>query len=128
MPSDLTPDDPDLWFELGEYIYHVGLGVGAGSLDQALQAFDKAVELDPGFGPFRVHSLALTIAGGDRADAERRLAEYRDATEFARTVERSRTVDMSTLARIRSNYNQPPGPPRPAQGDALGEPGPRRCG
>ena len=119
------PDDPDLWFELGEYIYHVGLGVGAGSLDQALQAFDKAVELDPGFGPFRVHSLALTIAGGDRADAERRLAEYRDATEdarmvteaelaiplllgddteFARTVERSRTVDMSTLARIRSNY------------------------
>jgi len=116
------PDDPDLWFELGEYIYHVGLEVGVASLDQAMEAFDRAVTLDPGFGPYRVHPLELTIAQGDRADAEQRLADYAADTEDVRNItelslaiplllgddaeldvalETSRGIDVGTLGRIR---------------------------
>lgn len=82
----LYPDDPDLWFELGEYIYHVGLGAGVATLDQAMEAFNRAVALDPGFGPYRVHPLELTIAAGDRAAAEEGLEQYRNATEDIRNV------------------------------------------
>jgi tetratricopeptide (TPR) repeat protein len=119
------PDDPDLWFELGEYIYHVGVGVGVASQEQALQAFDRAVALDPGFGPYRIHPLELTIASGDRAGAERRLEEYREATqdaknvtqaelaiplllgneaEFAQAIETSLHTDMSILRSLRAAY------------------------
>jgi tetratricopeptide (TPR) repeat protein/TolB-like protein len=82
----LYPDDPDLWFELGEYIYHVGLETGVATLHQAVEAFGQAVELDPGFGPYRVHALELTIASGDRAAAEADLERYRSSTEDVRYV------------------------------------------
>lgn len=80
----LYPDDPDLWFELGEFIYHVGLEAGVGTLDQALEAFNRAVELDPGFGPYQVHPLELTIANGDRVAAEAAFERYRTSTEDRR--------------------------------------------
>ncbi len=121
----LYPDDPDIWFELGEYIYHTGVEVGVASLDEAMEAFDRAVELDPGFGPYGVHPLELTIAAGNRADAEARLARYRegsedsrnileaelalplllgDEAEQAQAIERSLGVDMGILNRIRVAY------------------------
>jgi tetratricopeptide (TPR) repeat protein len=81
------PDDPDLWFELGEFIYHVSLARGVASLPQAIEAFTKAVELDPGFGPYQVHLLELTIADGDRAAAEAGLARYEESTTDARNIE-----------------------------------------
>lgn len=119
------PDDPDLWYELGEFIYHVGVNVGVGSLDQAIEAFDRAAALDPGFGPYRTHPLELTIARGDRADAEARLAAYREITdderniadaelaiplllgdddEFQEVLAASRSVDMGALGRLRTAY------------------------
>jgi TolB-like protein len=39
----LYPDDPDLWFELGEYIYHVAVELGLATWAQAMDAFEKAV-------------------------------------------------------------------------------------
>ncbi|MFQ5536518.1 MAG: tetratricopeptide repeat protein [Gemmatimonadota bacterium] len=119
------PDDPDLWFELGEFIYHVAINVGVASLDQAIEAFDRAIELDPGFGPYRAHPLELTIARGDRADAEARLAEYREHTrdqrnvleaelaipvllgdeaEFQQALEDSRTMDVGIVGRVRGAF------------------------
>jgi len=121
----LYPDDPDIWFELGEYIYHTGVEVGVASLDEAVQAFDRAIDLDPGFGPYRVHPLELTIAEGNRSDAEARLTRFRegsqdrrnlleaelaiplllgDEVEFAQAIERSREVDLGILTRIRVSY------------------------
>lgn len=121
----LYPDDPDLWFELGEYIYHVGLGAGVGSVDQAMEAFLRSVELDPGFGPYQVHPLELTIAAGDRAGAEEMLQRYRTSTddirnvtefsialplilgseqEMADAIASSREVDVGVIGRIRTAY------------------------
>ncbi len=80
------PDDPDLWFELGEVIYHAALQRGLASAQQARDAFDQAVELDPGFGPYRVHQMELIITTGDRATAEAALEEYRSSTEDARNI------------------------------------------
>ena len=60
--------------------------LGLASWAQAMEAFEKAVELDPDFGPYQVHPLELTIAEGDRADAEARLARYREATEDERNI------------------------------------------
>jgi tetratricopeptide (TPR) repeat protein len=121
----LYPDDPDLWFELGEYIYHVGVSLGLATWAQGMEAFEKAVELDPDFGPYQVHPLELTIARGDREGAEARLARYREATEDERNItefslaiplllgdsaeyrqalEASLTTDIGLLNRIRIAY------------------------
>jgi tetratricopeptide (TPR) repeat protein len=82
------PDDPDLWFELGEYIYHVGLTAGQARLPQAVEAFERAVELDPRFGPYQVHLLELTIASGDYEGAEARFEQYRESTNEQFSFER----------------------------------------
>lgn len=121
----LYPDDPDLWFELGEFIYHVGLSAGIATLPQAMEAFNRAVELDPGFGPYQVHPLELTIAAGDRAAADSAFERYRTSTEDVRNVtefslaiplllgdevevaealQASLAVDVGTLSRVRVAY------------------------
>ena len=52
----------------------------------AMEAFNRAVELDPGFGPYQVHPLELTIAAGDRAAADSAFERYRTSTEDVRNV------------------------------------------
>lgn len=121
----LYPDDPDLWFELGEFIFHVGLRHGVASLEQAMDAFDRAIELDPGFGPYQVHPLELAIADGDVEDAGARLDRYRTSTEDVRNLEEfdlalpilrgsdaaaaeaiqsSRSVEIGTVNRVRTGF------------------------
>ncbi len=117
------PDDPDMWYLLGDYIHHVGEQLGLADQDQAAEAFDRAVALDPGFGPYQVHTIEIAIARGDRADAERRAERYKEATqsdqvryneydlaiplilgdsaEAAATVQRSLTVDLGVVTRVR---------------------------
>ena len=60
--------------DVEEYrIYHSQSLYKGALYDEAMQAFDRAIELDPDFGPYQVHPLELTIAGGNRAEASRRL-------------------------------------------------------
>lgn len=118
------PDDPDVWYQLGDFIYHVGLQVGLANLDQAAEAFDHAITLDPGFGPYQVHPIEIAIARGDRADAEGRAKRYKEATqsdqvryneydlaiplilgdsaEAAVAVQKSLTVDLGVVSRLRT--------------------------
>jgi tetratricopeptide (TPR) repeat protein len=80
------PSDAEMWFMLGEFVYHVGKDAGMAGIDEAVGAFDRAIELAPRFGPYQVHAFELSVASGDRADAEARLARYMDvvgATEAA---------------------------------------------
>jgi len=75
------PDDPDIWYELGDFIYHVGEPLGLATRAQASEAFDRAVALDPGFGPYQVHPIEIAVTRGDRKDAEARLARYREVAD-----------------------------------------------
>ena len=40
------PDEKDIWYELGETLYHASDG---GNIDEAIRAFERATELDPYF-------------------------------------------------------------------------------
>ncbi len=63
------PNDPEVWYELGEARYHVGEQVGA-TLAQTLDAFDRAIALDSTFVPAYLHALplALRVKGASAAD------------------------------------------------------------
>ena len=82
------PDDPEVWYELGEARYHVGFGAGASvTQTQVLDAFDRAVALDSGFAPALVsHTIECALRLQDVARARRYarafLALGRDADYF----------------------------------------------
>ena len=66
------PNDPELWYMLGDARFH------AGSLARlhpgtALEAFNRAIELDSAFTPSYVHAIALGIDEGG-TEAGRRYA------------------------------------------------------
>jgi serine/threonine-protein kinase len=67
------PTDPELWYMLGDARYHAG-GLARVPPHTALDAFDRAIELDSAFTPSYVHAIGLALdAGGDAAG--RRYAE-----------------------------------------------------
>ncbi len=117
------PDDPDIWYHLGDFIYHLAMPVGLASPAEAAEAFERAIQLDPGFGPYQVHPIEFAIARGDRAGAEarakryaaltqssdrRRTIEYElaiplllgDSAEAAEAIRSSRDVDMDVLIQM----------------------------
>jgi tetratricopeptide (TPR) repeat protein len=66
-------DDPEIWMELGEVVFHYGDRLGQ-PRDSALAAFERAITLDSAFFPAMYHAveLALPLRGVDSA---RRLIE-----------------------------------------------------
>lgn len=64
------PDDPRTWYELGELILHGNL---PGGWPDADRAFGRAVDLDPGHGPYHIHPLmaAFTLHRDSALAAER---------------------------------------------------------
>jgi serine/threonine-protein kinase len=67
------PDDPELWYTLGDARFHLGVTAGLPRA-RALDAFDRAIALDSSFSPAYIHAvgLALQLRGPDEA---RRYAE-----------------------------------------------------
>jgi tetratricopeptide (TPR) repeat protein len=66
------PEDPEIWYELGEAREHY-LG-GLKLPGPELEAFERAIALDPGFAPAYDHTIALSVELG-RPDQARRFAE-----------------------------------------------------
>jgi serine/threonine-protein kinase len=69
------PNDPDVWYTVGEARFHNGYGSPVNvSEQQTLDAFDKAIALDSAFAPAYVHpvELGFTLHG---AEAGRKYAE-----------------------------------------------------
>jgi serine/threonine-protein kinase len=66
------PQDPEIWYTLGEYRYHdpPPINTGPGS---ALQDFRRAIALDPGFSPSYEHVVQLCMLLG-RPELARRYA------------------------------------------------------
>jgi serine/threonine-protein kinase len=58
------PDDPAIWYELGERYAHVPYPAGRGSRP-ALEAFDRAIALDSGFAPAYMHTIRHAFQVGD---------------------------------------------------------------
>jgi serine/threonine-protein kinase len=54
------PGDPEMWLELGEARFHDAPPLG-GVPASALEAFDHAIALDPGFAPAYEHTVNLSI-------------------------------------------------------------------
>jgi len=67
------PEDPALWYSLGDARFHVG-SVSRIGRDRSLEAFDRAIALDSAFSPAFLHTIgmALELRG---PDAGRRYAE-----------------------------------------------------
>ena len=71
----LYPDDPEMWYQLGETYLHVRETLA--DWDDVLGAFNRAVELAPQFGPYRIHLIEYALrVEADSSLAETRLAEY----------------------------------------------------
>jgi serine/threonine-protein kinase len=64
------PNDPELWYMLGDARYHAG-GLAGVRSRAALDAFDRAIELDSSFTPSYVHAVALGLEFGDTGGGAR---------------------------------------------------------
>ena len=64
------PEDPSVWYELGERQFHTPAPLGNDPA-AALAAFDRALALDSGFAPAYMHTvrLAMQLGQPDRARA-----------------------------------------------------------
>jgi tetratricopeptide (TPR) repeat protein len=71
------PDYAEAWFVLGDLYYHAGGWIPA-SVEDAQRCFARAGELDPEFGPYRVHTIDLAfVIDPDSAQAARLLEDYK---------------------------------------------------
>jgi serine/threonine-protein kinase len=62
------PNDPELWYMLGDARYHAGSLAGL-SQQTALAAFDRSIALDSSFTPSYVHAVSLGLEFGDTSGA-----------------------------------------------------------
>jgi tetratricopeptide (TPR) repeat protein len=67
------PGDPEVWYELGDARVHNKAPLG-GVPAPALEAFDRAIALDPGFAPAYEHTVDLAIRL-NRPDLARKYAD-----------------------------------------------------
>ncbi len=69
------PGDPEAWLDLGEARFHFPPPLG-GAPAPALEAFDRAIALDPGFAPAYEHTVHLAIRLNRPALARKYAAAY----------------------------------------------------
>jgi tetratricopeptide (TPR) repeat protein len=69
------PEDPATWYELGEARFHNGIAVGS-TAQQTLEAFDRAIALDSGFGAAYIHPIQLALESAGPVGAEPYIEGY----------------------------------------------------
>lgn len=87
LAADSAPDDPLVWFVLGEFYFHFGPFFDQ-SWDEAERAFDKVLELDAQFAPAIAHLITFADVRGETELTKRLIADYlrRDSTSVAAEV------------------------------------------
>ena len=72
--SEAYPDDPGVWYNLGEVLWHGQVPPGWSEAEEALQ---RAVDLDPGVAPYHHHLVDLAFSWHrDSALAARRIVAH----------------------------------------------------
>lgn len=74
------PDDPEIWFLLGEFYLHYNEPLMK-SLEDADRVFTRAVQLDPTFAPYYIHLVEVAIAERDAERAHTLLERYEAMAE-----------------------------------------------
>jgi len=70
------PNDPEMWFALGDAQYHWGWGEQVGVPEtQVVKSFDRAIALDSAFTPAYIHAIEMAFRYGT-ANGRRYLAAY----------------------------------------------------
>jgi tetratricopeptide (TPR) repeat protein len=65
-----SPDDAEAWYELGDIYEHAPLwALIVDREEEAERAFNRAIELDPGFAMYYVHPIEHALAKADSARA-----------------------------------------------------------
>src|SRR2546426_998997 len=72
------PEDPEIWYNLGEARYHFGFGPGGSATQRQIrEAMDRAIALDSGFAPAIVsHTIECALRSQDVAAARRYTRAY----------------------------------------------------
>jgi len=72
------PEDPEIWYNLGEARYHFGFGPGGSATQRQIrEAMDRAIALDSGFAPAIVsHTIECALRSQDVAAAQRYTRAY----------------------------------------------------
>jgi serine/threonine-protein kinase len=70
-------DQPEAWYLYGDHLYHRGPVLGVeDSMERAMAAFRRALELDPAFGPVVDHLLERAVNAGDTATVRALAGRY----------------------------------------------------
>jgi serine/threonine-protein kinase len=69
------PEDPEVWYQLGEAREHAGFETGA-TVEEELDAFDRSIALDSTFAEAYVHPIERTLARGDCGHALQYIQQY----------------------------------------------------
>jgi serine/threonine-protein kinase len=70
------PDDPEIWYKLGDVRYHYGMFVPGATNASSRAAFDHAITLDSAFAPSYLHMPLLALWQQDTAGAARYARAY----------------------------------------------------
>jgi eukaryotic-like serine/threonine-protein kinase len=70
--AQLDPNDPEVWNQLGEVRFHWGTPAEF-TQQEVLATLDRAIQLDPEYGPAYEHTIGLAIGSG-RLDLARQYA------------------------------------------------------
>jgi serine/threonine-protein kinase len=69
------PEDPEVWYQLGEVQFHAG-DVGGYTWSDARAAFDRTIALDSTFAPAYIHPVEIALNDNDPGAARRYVRGY----------------------------------------------------
>jgi eukaryotic-like serine/threonine-protein kinase len=108
----VLPDRVEIWYQLGDHLFHWGLMLGiADAPSRAAAAFDRALALDSTFGYALEHRILLAVRDGDTAIVRRlagRFMATSGAGENAPAVRWLTAValgDTASLRVVRSGFD-----------------------
>jgi serine/threonine-protein kinase len=94
------PDDPEVWFAVGEARFHHGFGSPVNVTDrETLDAFDRAIALDSAFAPAYVHAIDLGFTLGGAAIGRRYTRAYLKLNPTDEEAEGIAIIDKVASAR-----------------------------